>query len=37
MAYAHGWGWREFYRLNRQVIGANPNLIYPGMRLDVHR
>ncbi|KWT61698.1 peptidoglycan-binding protein [Streptomyces albus subsp. albus] len=37
IAYAHGWGWREFYRLNRQVIGANPNLIYPGMRLHVHR
>ncbi|MFD7668513.1 transglycosylase family protein [Streptomyces sp. NPDC059788] len=37
IAYAYGWGWQEFYRLNRQVIGANPNLIYPGMRLDVRR
>ncbi|MEV5595721.1 transglycosylase family protein [Streptomyces sp. NPDC052496] len=35
IAYAYGWGWQEFYRLNRQVIGANPNLIYPGMRLAV--
>ncbi len=35
IAYAHGLGWREFYRLNRQVIGANPHLIHPGMRLAV--
>ncbi|MEU2790486.1 transglycosylase family protein [Streptomyces sp. NPDC007100] len=34
IAYAHGCGWKEFYRLNRRVIGANPNLIYPGMRLS---
>ncbi|WP_206503101.1 LysM peptidoglycan-binding domain-containing protein [Streptomyces chrestomyceticus] len=37
IAYAYGWGWQEFYRLNRQVIGANPNLIYPGTRLAVRR
>ncbi|MFH8346590.1 transglycosylase family protein [Streptomyces sp. NPDC018045] len=37
IAAAHGWGWQEFYRLNRQVIGGNPNLIHPGMRLDVRR
>ncbi|MEU7186359.1 transglycosylase family protein [Streptomyces sp. NPDC045369] len=37
IAYAYGWGWQEFYRLNRQVIGANPNLIHPGMRLAVRR
>ncbi|PBC86827.1 LysM domain-containing protein [Streptomyces sp. 2224.1] len=35
IAYAHGLGWREFYRLNRQVIGANPHLIFPGTRLAV--
>ncbi|MBM4795817.1 LysM peptidoglycan-binding domain-containing protein [Streptomyces sioyaensis] len=37
LAYAHGCGWQEFYRLNRKVIGANPNLIFPGMRLVVPR
>ncbi|MFC9229787.1 transglycosylase family protein [Streptomyces decoyicus] len=37
IAYAHGLGWREFYRLNRQVIGSNPHLIFPGMRLAVPR
>ena len=35
IAYAHGLGWQQFYRLNRQVIGANPHLIHPGMRLAV--
>ncbi|MGW7486088.1 transglycosylase family protein [Streptomyces sp. NPDC054786] len=33
LAYAHGLGWQEFYRLNRKVIGANPHLIFPGTRL----
>jgi hypothetical protein len=33
IAYAHGCGWQEFYRLNRRVIGANPHLIFPGTRL----
>ncbi|MGW7575877.1 transglycosylase family protein [Streptomyces sp. NPDC054765] len=37
IAYAHGLGWREFYRLNRKVIGANPHLIFPGTRLSVPR
>ncbi|UKY55550.1 LysM peptidoglycan-binding domain-containing protein [Streptomyces inhibens] len=35
IAHAHGFNWWEFYRLNRKVIGANPNLIFPGMRLAV--
>ncbi|MEU8780133.1 transglycosylase family protein [Streptomyces sp. NPDC048637] len=35
IAYAHGCGWQEFYRLNRRVIGANPHLIFPGTRLAV--
>ncbi|GAA2604820.1 transglycosylase family protein [Streptomyces tubercidicus] len=35
IAYAHGFGWQEFYRLNRRVIGTNPNLIFPGTRLAV--
>ncbi|MGY5078478.1 transglycosylase family protein [Streptomyces nigrescens] len=35
IAYAHGFGWQEFYRLNRRVIGANPHLIFPGTRLTV--
>jgi hypothetical protein len=25
--------WPELYRLNRQAVGANPGLIFPGMRL----
>ncbi|KUL37242.1 peptidoglycan-binding protein [Streptomyces sp. NRRL F-4489] len=33
----HGKPWEEIYRQNRQVIGADPNLIYPGTRLTVHR
>ncbi|MFI0903242.1 transglycosylase family protein [Streptomyces sioyaensis] len=37
LAYAHGCNWREFYRLNRKVIGANPHLIFPGMRLVLPR
>lgn len=28
-------GWRALYKRNRQVVGANPNMIYPGQRLDV--
>lgn len=27
--------WRQIYRANRPVVGADPNLIHPGMRLDV--
>jgi resuscitation-promoting factor RpfA len=28
-------GWRGLYKRNRQVVGANPNLIFPGQRLNV--
>lgn len=27
--------WQEIYELNRDVIGSNPNVITPGMRLKV--
>lgn len=27
--------WRDLYKLNRRVIGSNPDLIHPGMVLDV--
>lgn len=37
LAYVHGCDWQEFYRLNRKVIGMNPNLIYPGTRLALPR
>jgi hypothetical protein len=34
IAKAHGLkGWGSTYRLNRKVIGANPNLIKPGQKL----
>ncbi|MER7987048.1 transglycosylase family protein [Streptomyces noursei] len=36
IADVHGKPWREIYRQNRQVIGGDPNLIYPGTRLQVH-
>ena len=29
--------WREIYAENAQVVGANPNLIYPGQRLVLPR
>jgi resuscitation-promoting factor RpfA len=28
-------GWRALYQRNRQVVGGNPNLIFPGQRLSV--
>jgi nucleoid-associated protein YgaU len=28
-------GWSAIYAANRNVVGANPNLIHPGMRLSV--
>ncbi len=28
-------GWRALYARNRQVVGDNPDLIFPGQRLDV--
>jgi nucleoid-associated protein YgaU len=27
--------WPELYQANRDVVGSNPNLIYPGQRLDL--
>ncbi|MEV6568823.1 transglycosylase family protein [Streptomyces kronopolitis] len=35
LANSHGCGWHEFYWLNRKVIGVNPDIIFPGMRLLV--
>ncbi|MEU9124006.1 transglycosylase family protein [Streptomyces sp. NPDC048506] len=35
ISYAHGFRWQEFYRVNRETIGADPDLIFPGMRLAV--
>lgn len=35
IAHAHGFRWQEFYRVNRAVIGADPDLIFPGTRLTV--
>lgn len=37
IAYAHGFRWQEFHRVNRDVIGSNPDLIFPGTRLAVPR
>ncbi|MFF7234684.1 transglycosylase family protein [Streptomyces sioyaensis] len=37
LAFAHGCSWQSLYHLNRKVIGENPNLIYPGMQLNVPR
>lgn len=31
----NGYAWVEIYRANRQVIGNNPGLIYPGQRLTL--
>ena len=30
-----GSGWKELYKLNKKVIGSNPNLIYPGQKLTL--
>jgi nucleoid-associated protein YgaU len=35
MKTAVGGGWRGLYEQNIQVIGSNPNLIFPGQRLAV--
>ncbi|WP_043267961.1 transglycosylase family protein [Streptomyces sp. CT34] len=35
IAAVHGKPWRELYRQNRQVIGEDPNLIFPGIRLHL--
>jgi nucleoid-associated protein YgaU len=29
--------WRAIYRLNRTLVGADPNLIHPGQRLTLPR
>ncbi|MCF6524769.1 LysM domain-containing protein, partial [Streptomyces sp. JJ36] len=31
--YAVAGGWRSLYRANRGVVGPDPGLIHPGMRL----
>jgi hypothetical protein len=28
-------GWQTLYKRNRAVVGGNPNMIFPGLRLDV--
>ncbi|MFG2195976.1 transglycosylase family protein [Streptomyces sp. NPDC048639] len=33
IAFEHGVGWMHVYRLNRGVIGGDPDLILPGVRL----
>lgn len=33
--YGSGGRWREIYEANRDVVGANPNLIYPGQVLHL--
>ncbi|QHC24398.1 LysM peptidoglycan-binding domain-containing protein [Streptomyces sp. GS7] len=35
IATRHGKIWQELYRQNRQVIGGDPNLIFPGIRLHL--
>jgi len=29
-------GWQAIYALNRAQIGADPNVIFPGLRLRLH-
>ena len=33
--YGDGTQWRKLYEANRAVVGANPNLIYPGQVLTI--
>ncbi|QFQ96249.1 LysM peptidoglycan-binding domain-containing protein [Streptomyces phaeolivaceus] len=35
IATRHGTTWRQVYAANRAVVGADPNLIVPGQRLDL--
>lgn len=35
IARAHGLGWTELYAANRAVVGSDPDLIHPGLRLTV--
>jgi nucleoid-associated protein YgaU len=36
IAAQFGLTWPTLYNMNRSVVGANPNLIFPGQRLIVH-
>ncbi|WP_030903012.1 LysM peptidoglycan-binding domain-containing protein [Streptomyces sp. NRRL F-5126] len=29
-------GWKKLYQVNRDAVGANPNLIHPGLKLTLH-
>lgn len=35
IAARHGIGWEQLYAANKTVIGADPDMIVPGQRLDV--
>ncbi|MFF8371527.1 transglycosylase family protein [Streptomyces lydicus] len=35
IAKAHGTNWKSVYEANKSVIGGNPNLIFPGQKLNV--
>ncbi|WP_327703235.1 transglycosylase family protein [Streptomyces decoyicus] len=35
IAKAHGSDWKSVYKANKSVIGGNPNLIFPGQKLNV--
>ncbi|MEU3712382.1 transglycosylase family protein [Streptomyces catenulae] len=35
IAKAHGKNWKSVYADNKSVIGSNPNLIFPGQKLNV--
>ncbi|MFJ9470380.1 transglycosylase family protein [Streptomyces caniferus] len=35
IAKAHGTDWKSVYKDNKSVIGGNPNLIFPGQKLNV--
>lgn len=33
--FGDAYSWVEIYRLNRQLVGKNPNLIYPGQQFTL--
>lgn len=35
IAKKYGTTWKEIYKLNKDIIGENPNLIYPGLKLKI--
>ncbi|MQS08691.1 transglycosylase family protein [Streptomyces alkaliphilus] len=35
IATAHGTTWQKLYEANKDVVGSNPNLIFPGQKLNV--